>query len=583
MKLDYFTLFAVIGFIDFIIVVILLFYISIVVHRKWFLITYSIYKALESFAMIGFGLRGNASDWFTVDTANILYFTFTFLHIISVVSYRGHLNKRFAYLAGSISIFCIFVFLFIKDEGHYRVIVSSFGIALSYIIAGIFLLMNRKPYKLPILIAIGFLLFGIVNIGRGVNTIFMIGEYRFTDLAMYDTVFVLTGLVTILVSSFGFLLLLKEVDDSIIFRQNKLNKTAFDQSPVSVVITDYEGKIQYVNPNFSQLTGYSLEEAIGNKANILRTPMTPDETFKELWDTIKSGEIWRGEFVNKKKNNEIYYEEAVIAPIKDERLNIVNFLAIKSDITQRKMDEALIQKRNMELSELNNTKDRMFSIIAHDLKGPIGNLQQLLEIINYDIDKGNTASVQELLGILKGTARTAFELLDNLLAWARSQLNAISIDPQTFDLSTTISDAVNLLNGNLMQKDICLTKNYQGEFKVFADKAMIETVMRNLLSNAIKFTPAKGEITIALETKGIDTILTIKDSGIGIEESRAEKIFDFAKTQSTRGTDGEKGTGLGLILSREFISKNNGKIWFESTVNVGSTFYISLPSENPVG
>jgi PAS domain S-box-containing protein len=381
--------------------------------------------------MIGFGLRDTVSDLFSVYISNVLYFIFTFLHIISVVSYKGSLNKRFAYAIGSILLLCIPLFLVFRDNEQYRVIFSSYGIASAYVTGAIFLFANRKPYKLPILLAAGFLLFGVINIFRGTNIFFIIGEYRFTDLTSWDMIFVLTGIVTILVSSFGFLLLLKEVDDSIIFRQNKLSETAFDQSPVSVVITDDEGNIQYVNPNFSQLTGYTPDEVKGKKANVLRTPMTPNETFQDLWKTVKSGEIWRGEFVNKKKNNEIYYEEAVIAPIKDERLNIVNFLAIKTDITQRKMDEALIQKRNMELSELNSTKDRMFSIIAHDLKGPIGNLQQLLEIIDHDINKGNTANVYELLDILKGTSRTAFELLDNLLAWARSQLNAISINPET--------------------------------------------------------------------------------------------------------------------------------------------------------
>lgn len=579
MKLDYFTLFAVMGFIDLIIVIILIFYISTVSHRKWFITTYLIYKSLESIAMIGFGLRDTVSDLFSVYISNVLYFIFTFLHIISVVSYKGSLNKRFAYAIGSILLLCIPLFLVFRDNEQYRVIFSSYGIASAYVTGAIFLFANRKPYKLPILLAAGFLLFGVINIFRGTNIFFIIGEYRFTDLTSWDMIFVLTGIVTILVSSFGFLLLLKEVDDSIIFRQNKLSETAFDQSPVSVVITDDEGNIQYVNPNFSQLTGYTPDEVKGKKANVLRTPMTPNETFQDLWKTVKSGEIWRGEFVNKKKNNEIYYEEAVIAPIKDERLNIVNFLAIKTDITQRKMDEALIQKRNMELSELNSTKDRMFSIIAHDLKGPIGNLQQLLEIIDHDINKGNTANVYELLDILKGTSRTAFELLDNLLAWARSQLNAISINPETFDLSSTITDALNLLNGNLMQKNISLSREYQGECMVFADKAMIETVIRNLLSNAIKFTPANGNITITLETNELDTILSVKDSGIGIEEERIEKVFNFAETQSTRGTEGEKGTGLGLILSKEFMLKNNGRIWFESAVNSGSTFYIALPRE----
>jgi PAS domain S-box-containing protein len=576
MRLDYFTLFAVMGFIDFIIVIVLIYYIVFTNRKAWYVSSYLGYKVLESVALIGFGLRGHAPDFASVLLANIVYFLGNLIHVVSVVSFKGQLKVRFTLLASTLIILASVIFILVLNNLTMRIIVNSVAMGLLFILAGLFLFGDRKPYRLPILIAAAFIIFGIINFVR-ILTVLSSSDYNFANLQVWDLILVHSGMAMILISSFGFLLLLKEVDDSTNFRQDRLNNIAFDQSPVSIVITDVDGKIEYVNPNFSQLTGYSQAEVKGVKTNVLKTELTPLNTFKELWKTIKEGEIWRGEFINRKKNDEIYYEEAVIAPIRNERKKIVNFLAIKLDITQRKKDEALIQQRNSELSKLNSTKDRMFSIIAHDLKGPIGNLQQLLEIIDHDINRGDTANVEELLRMLKQAAKTSADLLENLLTWTRSQLNAISINPEPFNLPQIISDSINLLSVTIKQKKIKIVREFEGRFIVFADKAMTGTIVRNLLSNAIKFSIKEGSIHIGLMQDESETILSIRDNGVGIDEDRKGKLFDFAGNQSTYGTSGEKGTGLGLVLSKEFADKNNGRIWFESKKNAGSTFYVALP------
>ncbi len=565
------------GFMNVIIVLILIFYVTTTNDKKWFIITYIIYKILETTGMIFLGLRNIIPDLLSVYVANILFLIYSFIHMISVVSFRGILNKRFAYTIGIITILTMLIYLLVGANEKSRVLVVSYGVAVIHIISSIVLLSNRKPFNLPILITAGFILFALLNIIRGTNAFLYHDNYSFINLEYWDLFFILAGLAMILISSFGFLLLLREVDESIIFKQNRLNKIAFDQSPVSIVITDTEGKIEYVNPKFSSLTGYSLDEVKGEKTKVLKTSMTPTETFADLWQTIKAGNVWHGEFVNKKKNSEVYYEEAVIAPVKDEKQKIINYLAIKTDITRRKADEELIQQHNEELIELNSTKDRFFSIIAHDLRGPIGNLQQLLEIIDYDINQGDRAKVDELLLMLKSTARTSFVLLDNLLSWSRSQLNAISLKAEHFNLALMVSDALNLMETSIKQKSISVSTNDMHECTVFADRPTIDVVVRNLLSNAIKFTPRNGELTIRIEVQETESILSIADTGVGIEKDRLEKIFSFAENQSTRGTAGEKGTGLGLVLSKEFVLKNKGRIWVESSQGKGSTFYVALP------
>lgn len=577
MKFDYLTLFAVMGFIDVIIVFILLYYLIVVSSKKWFIILYLAYKLFETLAMIALSLRGIASDFLTVKIAIAFLYISIFLHLVSVVSYTGKFNKKFAYAIGTILFISVGLFFLYYNSTNIRTAIFSFSIALSYLIGGVYLFRTRKEYKLPILLATGCIIYASLNLARGIAMMNGSASYNFYELATWDNILIMAGIATILISSFGFLLLLKEVDDKFIFKQNRITAIAFDESPVSIVITDTKGSIEFVNPKFAELTGYSNEESIGKNTNILKTDLTPEETYHSLWETIRIGKTWTGEFINKKKNGETYYEEAVIAPIKNERNEITNYLAIKTDITQRKANEELIQLRNKELSEIIDTKDRLFSIIGHDLKGPIGNLRQLLEFINQDIEKGDKKSVKKILELSQETAKTSFDLLENLLNWSRSQLNALSPEPSVFNLADLTKEISQIYQAAVQQKNITLNFEFNKSYTAFADKEMISTVIRNLLSNAIKFTPVYGKISIQIEDNHDKINLSVTDTGVGISEERIDKIFDFVKNQSTSGTSGEKGTGLGLVIAKEFARKNNGDIWVESSSEKGSSFFVSVP------
>jgi PAS domain S-box-containing protein len=536
-----------------------------------------IYKVLETLALTGFGLRGYIVDVVSIQLANVLYLVSASFHLVSVVSFTGKFYKKFSFAIGVITLISIFLFMFFVGDGRIRVTIISLSISILFSLSGAFLYVNRASYKLPILLAIAFVFFAIINTIRAVAIMTSSQDYQLIDLVTWDSILVMAGIATILISSFGFLLLLKEVDDQTIYRQNRITSIAFEESPVSIVMTDKKGDIEFVNPKFSELTGYSGKEAKGKNTSILKTSITPSETYHSLWNTIRQGKTWHGEFVNKKKNGEIYYEEAVIAPIKNARQQITNYLAIKIDITQRKASEQLLQKRNQELSEINSTKDRLFSIIGHDLKGPIGNLKQLLEFINQDIKKGDKESVQQILKMTKETAETSFDLLENLLNWSRTQLNVIEPQPDNFDIALLVEEISQLYQASIQQKKITLDLKLSRGTTAFADRDMVSTVIRNLLSNAIKFTPPYGSVMVEITQENGTLTSAIKDSGVGIEEDRLEKIFDFKQNQSTKGTAGEKGTGIGLALSREFIIKNGGKIWVESTPGKGSTFFFSLP------
>ena len=194
---------------------------------------------------------------------------------------------------------------------------------------------------------------------------------------------------------------------------------AINQSPVTLVITDLEGNVESVNPRFTETTGYTAEEVIGKNLRILQAGDQPVTDYKNLWDTILSGGNWSGNFHNRKKNGDLYWESAVISPVKDQHSNITHFLAVKEDITSRLNSEQKIKLQNEELQKLNSEKNKFFSIIAHDLRGPLGGLMALTEMMADESIEFTETEKKEMTLSLKRSARNTFNLLENLLQWSQ--------------------------------------------------------------------------------------------------------------------------------------------------------------------
>lgn len=229
------------------------------------------------------------------------------------------------------------------------------------------------------------------------------------------------------------------------------------------------------------------------------------------------------------------------------------------------------------LSNLNKTKDKFFSIIAHDLKNPIGSFKQLTEALSEDFDKMQKEEIKEYIKLMKRNAKQLFELLENLLTWSRSQRDTIDFNPVDANLNKIIENVISTLNVQAENKSIKLKNEVATDLQLMADVNMLVTVLRNLISNAIKFTPENGDIRIYSEEKENTIITSIKDNGVGISKDRIDNLFNPGCNGSTKGTKNESGTGLGLILCKEFVEKNGGKIWVESNEENGSTFSFSLP------
>lgn len=265
--------------------------------------------------------------------------------------------------------------------------------------------------------------------------------------------------------------------------------------------------------------------------------------------------------------------------------NSAELLARVSTHIELKKALNTVSEQNKKLNELNATKDKLFSIIAHDLRNPFNALIGYSELIAAIIKNGgDMKNLLEHINILNQSARQGYDLLENLLHWSLTQTGQLRLDPELFNLEKPVLEAVSLLKAAAAKKEIKIEAAVEpanAEIKVFADYKTISTVCRNVIGNAIKFTPEGGTIKITIKKSAEDSYCeaVFKDSGIGMNAETLEKLFTISSKKSKKGTNNEQGTGLGLIVCRDFVEKNNGKIYVASELDHGSTFTIKLPEK----
>jgi signal transduction histidine kinase len=255
----------------------------------------------------------------------------------------------------------------------------------------------------------------------------------------------------------------------------------------------------------------------------------------------------------------------------------ISFNNMIEALREKKQLETKLAAQNEELQQLNATKDKFFSIIGHDLKGPFNAIVGYSHLLVEQVSEKDYEGIEEYAGIILKSSERAMDLLTNLIVWSRSQTGRMEFNPQKLDMISIIGDVVALLSDTARQKGIILTQKTDPVILMYADSAMMATVLRNLVSNAIKFTNSGGEIVISAAAKHNKLTVSVADSGIGISTDRLEKLFRIDESYSTPGTNNEQGTGLGLILCKDFIEKHTGTIWVESDKGKGSTFYFTTP------
>lgn len=246
---------------------------------------------------------------------------------------------------------------------------------------------------------------------------------------------------------------------------------------------------------------------------------------------------------------------------------------------QLKAVNAKVEQQNIELQNLNATKDKFFSILGHDLKSPLNSLSSFSSLLINYFDSLSKEEIQTLAKDLDKSLKNLYSLLDNLLEWARSQTGNINFTPEQFDLTTVLQENKELLQIQATSKEIIIHQDRTTPLIVLTHKHSITTVVRNLIANAIKFTPQGGSIKLQTSEKQHEVIVSIADTGVGMSDAVIQKLFRIDSKVSTLGTANEKGTGLGLVLCKDFVEKNGGRLWVESEEGKGSVFYFSIPNK----
>jgi PAS domain S-box-containing protein len=357
--------------------------------------------------------------------------------------------------------------------------------------------------------------------------------------------------------------------------QLQAQNNALNQSAI-VSITDLEGNIISVNSNFCKVSGYEMDELIGENKRILNSGEHDVVTFANLWSTIKDGGNWRGELKNKKKNGEFFWVDTAIAPVVDDNGNPKKSFSLQFEITERKKYLNQLSAKNHELEDLNKPKEKLLPIVPHDIRGPLNSLQGTLSLLlqgalTQDEFKMLTHDLVEKLD-------HTYNLLENLLNWAKSQMQGMKVYPKLVNVQAIANDCINLLAPIAKKKMAIIENKIQQVAKDYENNEMVKLILRNLLSNAIKFSHSRSTIVLDLKKDEEQVIVSVRDHGLGISNENQDKLFKY-ENFSTYGTSNEKGMGLGLLLCKDFIERNGGKIWFESELEKGSTFYFTLPTK----
>ena len=350
-------------------------------------------------------------------------------------------------------------------------------------------------------------------------------------------------------------------------------RNLIETMPDGVYRSSPEGKFIEVNAAMAKMLGYESKEdlmAINIKSDLYFKPEDRESLILEL--DSENLDV----YPLKKKDGTAVWIEDHGWYVKDENGKIIFHEGVSRDITDRRMAEVQLKKYSEELKELNATKDKYFSIIAHDLKNPFNSIMGLSDIIKNEAKYLDIATIEQYASIINTTSKNTFRLLENLLDWARVQQSKMPFQPISLILKNVASDVIELMVEKANSKMIAIINYIPDNMIIVADKNMLETIFRNLVSNALKFTPVNGKIEIMATLHVNRYEISVKDTGVGIKNEDVGKIFEIGSGFSTRGTENEKGTGLGLLLCKEFVEKHHGKIWVESEEGKGSTFTFSI-------
>jgi len=357
-------------------------------------------------------------------------------------------------------------------------------------------------------------------------------------------------------------------------------------SDVIWVLNITKNKFTYVSPAIKNLRGLSVEEALNERLEDALTPESLLKVREALMTNLKvflDSDTDTGYYIDEiqqpdKNGNILWIEVSTKLRLNSE--NEIEAIGVSRNIEERKRLEFEILQNQEKLKEAVAAKDKFFSIIAHDLKNPFNSILGFSNLLIDRVNEKNYEILPEYARIIQNSSQRALQLLSNLLDWSRSQTGRMEYTPEYVDMAVLIDETIKILTDTINQKSIHIKSDFKKDLLLYADKAMINTVLRNLITNAVKFSYQGGKISIEARKGKSDVVVKIKDEGVGIRKEDLSKLFKIDESYTTKGTQNEKGTGLGLILCKEFIDKHHGKIWVSSKPGGGSVFSFSLPLDN---
>ena len=373
----------------------------------------------------------------------------------------------------------------------------------------------------------------------------------------------------------------KENNHERLSTQEKHYREIFHNSPIPYQSLDINGNILDINPAWGKILGYTKDEILGKNFSHILTDKNKINFKKAFERFVDNGEINNVQFdLLTKTGSEIFVNySGKVEYTEDHKVHRTH--CVFNDITLQTKAEQTLIKSEQRLRELNATKDKFFSIIAHDLKNPFNDLMGFTQLLALNIDKYDKNKISQFVKIIHQSSKLAYNLLENLLDWSSSQTGTLKFNPEKILINDLVTENIDLLESTAKNKNIKIDSELSTDIFVVADKNMVRTIIRNLISNSIKYTNQGGFVKIRNSYKKDFCEISVSDNGIGIRKENINKIFKIDESHSTLGTEKETGTGLGLLLCKEFVTKNKGKLTVKSEPDKGSRFSFTLPLPKP--
>jgi PAS domain S-box-containing protein len=367
-----------------------------------------------------------------------------------------------------------------------------------------------------------------------------------------------------------------------------------EKNPICIVFTDKNGTIEYVNEAFSTNTGYSKKELIGGNPRVLNSNYHDKEFYDNLWDTILNGKVWKGVLRNKRKMGEIYWEKAVIAPFKNDKNEITHFIGMKEDITaqvlaqqeleqyknhleklvEERTSELQIAKERVEISE--KLKNAFLGSITHEIRTPINGIMGFMSLIENELK--DNPHTKEYIEIINSCCNQLVSVMDDIIYVSKIKAGDVALNIDIIDVNEFIQNVFSAYSASVKEKGLKFELKFSKSFNhIFlkTDKTKLKHIFDYLIKNAIKFTN-EGCITLGYQIESTHIIFYVKDTGIGISKEIQSLIFDYFRQADYSLSRKYGGIGLGLSISKSLIGYLNGKIWLESELGKGTTFYFSI-------